>query len=111
MAQAVIGMLGSQGPGGLQSMVQSFQSKGLGGVVQSWIGQGANQPITPDQLHSVLGSDMIQQLGQKAGLSPDATKTILATVLPLVVDKLTPNGTMPQPSLLQEGLGLLKKLQ
>ncbi len=110
MAKAVLGMLTSQGPGGMQNVLQSLQAKGLGDVVQSWIGTGANLPISPDQIHAALGADTLQQLGQKAGLPPDVTRTVLATVLPLVVDKLTPGGQMPTANVLAEGLGgLLKK--
>jgi uncharacterized protein YidB (DUF937 family) len=110
MTTAVLGMLTSQGPGSLQNMLQSFQSNGLGDVVQSWVGNGANQAISPDQVHAALGTDTILQLGQKAGLSPEITKIALATVLPCIVDKLTPGGQMPQGnSLLAEGMGLLKQ--
>ena len=109
MAQAVVGMLSSQGPGGLQNILQSFQAKGLGDVVQSWIGNGPNQPITPDQVHAALGPDVVEQLAQKAGLPPGAAKTALAVVLPLVVDKLTPGGQIPQGSVLAQGADLLKK--
>jgi len=109
MASAVAGLIGSQGEGGLESLVQSFQAQGLGDIVSSWVSTGANKPVTGDQVHAALGSGTLQQLSQSAGVSPDAAKTLLAAVLPLIVDKLTPQGTLPkQSSLLAAGLGLLK---
>lgn len=108
MAKAVLEMLGSQG--GLDAVAQSFQQKGLGEVVGSWIGTGANQPVSPDQVAGALGSDQVGSLAQKTGLSPALASSILATVLPIVVDKLTPHGQVPPPgSLLQAGMGMLAK--
>jgi len=81
--------------GGLQGIVSQMESQGLGTTVQSWIGNGANQPISPAQLHQAFGSDLIQDLASKSGLSPQDLANKLSTVLPQVIDKLTPNGTIP----------------
>lgn len=110
MAAAALQMLNAQGGNGLQNLVQTFQSHGLGDMMASWIGTGPNPPITPDQVHSVLGADKVQQLAQQTGVSPDLAKALLAAVLPVLVDKLTPQGSLPaQGSLLGEGVDLLKK--
>jgi uncharacterized protein YidB (DUF937 family) len=98
-------------PGGINGLVQAFQSNGLGGVVSSWIGTGANQAITPDQIQQVLGSGAVQAMAQKLGVSPGAAGATLAQLLPTVIDKLTPNGTVPEHSnLMQMGEGLLASL-
>src|SRR5579862_403058 len=107
MANAVLEMIASQ-PGGLPGLVQNFHDKGLGGLVTSWIGTGQNQPITPDQLQKVLSSDQIKALAQKAGISPDVASSTLASVLPQVIDRLTPNGSI-EHSLLATGLNLLNR--
>jgi uncharacterized protein YidB (DUF937 family) len=85
-------------PGGLQGLVQSFHDKGMGGLVSSWVGSGANCPITADQIHQVLGSDQVKALAAKAGISPDAAGSAIAQLLPGLVDKLTPNGSVPDRS-------------
>jgi uncharacterized protein YidB (DUF937 family) len=82
-------------PGGLNGLVQKFQQGGLGDVVQSWVGNGENQAISPDQLHSVLGSDAVAGLAQKVGLPADQVTGLLAQVLPHVVNASTPNGEVP----------------
>ena len=98
-------------PGGLSGLVQSFHDKGLGGVAASWVGTGQNLPISADQIQHVLGSDQVKQLAAKAGISPDAAGTALSQLLPTLVDKLTPNGQMPQPSSLMEmGMRVLESL-
>jgi uncharacterized protein YidB (DUF937 family) len=110
MAAAALEMLKSH-ENGLQGLVQDFQSHGLGDVVSQWIGNGPNPPISPEQVHAVLGADKIQELALKAGVSPELAKSLLAAVLPALVDKLTPGGAMPpKGSALGEGLGLIKKL-
>jgi uncharacterized protein YidB (DUF937 family) len=108
MADAVLGMLTSGEHGGLPGLQQSLQSKGLGDVVASWIGTGQNQPIGGHQLESALGSAVVQQLAAKAGIDPKMASAALAAVLPLVVDKLTPQGSVPaQQSMLEIAAGFL----
>src|SRR5213080_4644513 len=110
MAAAVLQMIQNQ-PGGLQGLVQCFQQNGLEGVISSWIGTGQNHAISPDQVQQVLGSNTLQQVAEKAGVSPDQAKSSLAELLPTIVDKLTPNGQVPEhSSLLQMGESLLSSL-
>ena len=98
-------------PGGLSGLVQSFHDKGLGDIASSWIGTGQNLPISADQIQHVLGSDTVKELAAKAGISPDIASSSLAAVLPSLVDKLTPNGQMPDHSnLLQMGMSVLQSL-
>jgi uncharacterized protein YidB (DUF937 family) len=97
LATGLLQMIQNQ-PGGLQGMVQSFHDKGLGGVASSWVGSGANSPITADQVHQVLGSDQVKALAAKAGINPDTAATTIAQLLPGLVDKLTPNGSVPDHS-------------
>jgi uncharacterized protein YidB (DUF937 family) len=98
-------------PGGLPALLQSFHDKGLGSIASSWVGSGQNLPITADQIQHVLGSDQVKQLAAKAGISPDAAGASLAQLLPTLIDKLTPNGQMPQhSSLMETGMSLLQSL-
>lgn len=81
--------------GGLQGVVSQFQQQGMGNTIKSWIGTGANEPITADQIHQVLGSDTMTQLATKFGMTPDELSAKLSTVLPQVIDKMTPAGVVP----------------
>lgn len=93
LLQAVAGLLGKDsGIGGLAGLVQAFQKNGLGEIVNSWVSTGQNLPVTPSQVEQGLGSDLLNQIAAKAGLSPGATNSQLAGILPDLVDKLTPNG-------------------
>jgi uncharacterized protein YidB (DUF937 family) len=88
---------GAQGPGGggLGGLISAFQQAGLGDVMQSWISQGTNQPISPDQLHNVLGSDQAQAMANNAGMPVQDFLTQLSQHLPQAVDKMTPDGKLP----------------
>ncbi len=112
LATGILEMLTSQQTGGLQGLVQSFQQKGLGDVVSSWVSTGPNLPVSGDQVQSALGSDVISSLAQKAGVAPGMASSIRAQVLPALVDHLTPQGSIPDTgNLLEQGLNFLKGLK
>ncbi len=94
-------------PQGLGAMVQQFQKNGLGDLIGSWVGTGANQPANPDQIQQALGPDTIQHFAQQTGLGGPQVSSMLAQLLPQLVDKVTPTGAVPQANDLQ---GLLAGL-
>jgi len=97
--------------GGISGLVQSFEQNGLSHIVSSWIGSGANLPISTEQVQQVLGSEHVEALAEKAGISPGAASSQLAELLPGIIDKLTPNGEVPKTGDLTPGLsGLLQTL-
>ena len=83
--------------GGVQGVVSEFEKNGLGATVQSWVGTGPNQSISPEEVHKALGPDLLQQLADKSGLSVADLAQKLAHVLPQAVDKLTPSGAIAKP--------------
>jgi|SRR6266851_474946 len=92
--------------GGVAGLVDKFNKAGLGQLASSWVSTGANQPVAPDQLQQVIGSDAVSKIAAKAGISPDAAKAGLAAILPILVDKATPNGQLPASGgSLSAGLG------
>lgn len=85
-------------PGGLNGVLQSFQQNGMGQHVQNWA-SGQQQTATPEQVQQGLqGTGLIDQIAQKAGISPEMTKIALATVLPMVISHFTNNGQQAAPS-------------
>ena len=81
--------------GGLGGLLDKLQKGGLGNATNSWIGSGQNQPVSPGQLGSALGPDIIKMLAQRSGLSEEEITKQLSQILPGVVDKLTPQGRLP----------------
>jgi uncharacterized protein YidB (DUF937 family) len=94
--------------GGLAGLAQLFQNKGLGDAISSWIGTGQNQPVTGDQITNVLGSEQIRQFAQKLGFSSEEITKGLASVLPQIIDHLTPHGQVPDQGALDQGIAALK---
>jgi uncharacterized protein YidB (DUF937 family) len=100
LLQAVLGMLADDGPGpGMHALMARFEQHGLSDVMASWIGCDDNLPIAPDALQAVLGRDTVAQLADRLGLTHRATAERLARMLPYVIDKLTPDGTVPSAGL------------
>ena len=94
LVTALIQMVANH-PGGLSGLVQTFQQKGLGDVVSSWVGTGANLPVSADQIQQTLGGDVVAQLARAAGLTHDGAADQIAQALPQLVDHATPQGALP----------------
>ena len=91
-----------QKSGGLGGLVSSLQQGGLAGVVNSWVGTGANQSVTGGQLGQALAGTAagqhVEETAQKLGVDPSQVLGQLAQYLPEVVNHLTPNGQVPAGS-------------
>jgi uncharacterized protein YidB (DUF937 family) len=95
------------GSGGLGGLVSAFQSKGLGDMMSSWISTGPNPPISAAQMTDVLGGDTVGQFARKAGVPVGEAGSVLAGLLPAVIDHLTPDGKVPDTNSLESSLGSL----
>jgi uncharacterized protein YidB (DUF937 family) len=77
-----------------------LENGGLGDAVRSWVGTGSNQPVSADQVAQALGpGGHLQQLADTAGVSQDEAAQQLSSLLPEVVNHLSPNGDLPQGQL------------
>ena len=84
-----------QQSGGLSGILEKFQSQGMGEAAQSWVGTGANLPVSGSQITQALGPDMLSGLVNKFGGNSPELAQLVAQFLPMVIDKLTPNGQVP----------------
>lgn len=89
-------LLGQTNLGSIGGLLNQLQQGGLGGQVASWLGNGANAAISPDQLRSALGSDQVQEMARSAGLPVDQLLAMLAQHLPGTIDKMSPNGALDE---------------
>lgn len=92
-------------PAAVQGVVQLFKDKGLGQVADSWVGTGPNLPVSGDQVQQALGNQQVEALAARLGLSAGDASSQLATLLPEVVNALTPNGKVEGGEVFQKALG------
>jgi len=109
MLDNLLDMLNDQKSGGMSGLIQKFNEKGLGEHISSWISTGKNLPISADQIRDVLGSDRIKELASKLNLGEHDASKSLADFLPQLIDKLTPDGSVPHQDMLSQGIDMLKK--
>ena len=79
----------------MSGLISQFETAGLGHLAQSWIGNGPNQSVSPQQLQSVLGQQQVQGMARQAGMQPQDLLSQLSQHLPNVINSLTPNGQLP----------------
>jgi len=99
---AILSYINSPQVGGLAGLQNMFQKGGLGNILSSWVGTGQNLPVSASQLQNVLHGGALQQAAQSAGMDPAQLTGMMSTLLPHLVDKLSPNGQLPEPSGLQQ---------
>jgi uncharacterized protein YidB (DUF937 family) len=72
-----------------------MQQGGLGDIAASWLCSGSNASISADAVSGFVGADKIQAFASRFGLSEQSAKNAIASALPEMVDKTSPNGSLP----------------
>jgi uncharacterized protein YidB (DUF937 family) len=98
------GAAGSVISGGLGDLLKQLQQSGHGDTANSWVSNGPNKQIAPNDLANALGSDQINGLMSQTGLSRDNLLSGLSQMLPEAVNHLTPNGRLPDENEVSERL-------
>lgn len=106
--QVLMGIVGSlmNNAGGLSGILGKLQQGGLADVAASWVGTGANQPVSPDALGGALGPDLMGMIAKQLGGNEQQAAGTMADLLPGLIDKLTPQGQLPTDN----GMGALGAL-
>lgn len=81
--------------GGLSNLVQNAQASGLSAQADSWVGGGANEPVSGNEIRGIVGDDAVRSVAEQTGISEDEAAAVLAQVVPQVVSGLTPGGQVP----------------
>ena len=99
---AIMDYINSPQVGGIAGLQSMMQQKGLGGIMSSWLSQGQNQPISQDQLNQVVHNGTLQEVAQKHGIDPSALTGMMSSLLPCLIDKMSPNGQAPDSGMLSQ---------
>ncbi len=108
LVHKAVDILNDPQSGGLAGIIQSFKEQGLDDLVSSWISTGENQAVSGQQLQSALGEKKVQEVAQSVGISNDEASSGLAAILPQLIDKLTPDGKLPEGGMFEQALAALK---
>jgi uncharacterized protein YidB (DUF937 family) len=109
MLGAIMQLVNSPQTGGIHGLMQSFDKAGLGDIFKSWVSVGRNLPIAVAEIESVFGAEQIGNLARQLNIDTGQASAKLAEYLPQVIDKLTPNGSLPEGAdLVAQGAALLK---
>ncbi len=84
----------SKGGFDLSSLLSKMDSGGLGAIAKTWLGDGNNEAISPDQISTMLGADKISEFASKLGLSNEEAAGGLSEALPQMVDKASSDGSL-----------------
>jgi uncharacterized protein YidB (DUF937 family) len=96
--------------GGLQGMTSKLTNSGLGKQVQSWIGNGENEPVSGQQVQQAMDPNELHQMAENAGMSDEEASDQIAKAMPEMVNEATPEGQIPQQDPFAKGLDSLKKM-
>ena len=97
--------------GGIGGVVDKFRQAGYAQQADSWVAVGENKPIEADALQQVLGSADLGAIAAKLGMSTGAAAGGLASILPQLIDQLTPHGRVPDDQIdpVAQALAMLRK--
>jgi uncharacterized protein YidB (DUF937 family) len=81
--------------GGLSKIMGGLKANGLSAQADSWVGTGANQPVSPGDVENAVGKEEMQRIAQQLGVSEAEAAEAVSKALPEVVDKVSPDGQLP----------------
>ncbi len=93
------GQLGGMLGGGLGGLAEVFGQAGMRRQVDSWIAQGPNMAVSPQEIAGALGKERLGELAAQAGMTQEEAAGQLSDILPNLVDRMTPGGAMPRENL------------
>lgn len=97
---SLLGLIASPSGDGLSGFIDKFRRAGLGDLVDSWITNGDNKPISNEQLKSALGEETINAISRETGIDKEKATSAMALMVPRTIDTLTPNGEIPDEKIL-----------
>jgi uncharacterized protein YidB (DUF937 family) len=96
VTSALSGLLGDgQGSVDLAGLASKMSQSGdLGSLVNSWLGDGANSPISAESIMGLLGEGGIEKFAGLLGTDTASATQGLADVIPQMMDKASSGGSL-----------------
>lgn len=94
ITSALSGLLGGDNFD-IGSLISKLQGNGgLASLASSWLGDGANTPISASQVMDIFGKDKVSEFASKLNVDEDTASNGLADMLPQLVDKASSGGSL-----------------
>jgi uncharacterized protein YidB (DUF937 family) len=90
--------------GGMSEAIEKLKNSAIGEQVHSWIGKGENKPVNADQVTQAIGQDKMEKIAQQTGTTPEQAAQTMADKLPGMVDRMTPDGRLPDPQSIKDNV-------
>jgi uncharacterized protein YidB (DUF937 family) len=95
--------------GGLSKIMGGLKANGLTSEAESWVGTGANKPVSGRQMEQAVGQEQMKEIAKQLGVSEEQAADAVAKALPEVVDKVSPDGKLPADQDLDSAFDKLTK--
>jgi uncharacterized protein YidB (DUF937 family) len=105
LLSALLALVTNKSRGGFAGFLERFNRAGLGDTASSWVKDSANMPISNEQLESVLAHSELENIANQVGTNYETATSAAAFMMPQVVDRLTPNGVLPDENDLLSSTG------
>ena len=109
LAAVLGGGAGGGATGGLGELLAQFQRAGFGAQADSWVSRGQNMPLPANAIEQVFGRNGLAEIARRTGLSEGDASRGLSQLLPEVVDRVTPEGQIPQADALVASVEALSR--
>ncbi len=96
LVQETLDLIARQ-PGGIDGFLDRFKAAGFAAKVASWVGRTDAVPLSGQEVEEALGSDVVSEIADKAGVSQRFARTILGYAIPKIIAQLARGGTIPSP--------------
>ena len=94
LVEAALVMI-AEHPGGISGFLDRFKAAGFAAEVASWVGGTDAVPLSGQEVEEALGSDVISEIADEAGVSQRFARTILGYAIPKIIVLLAQRGAVP----------------
>lgn len=103
-------LLSSGGSGSrIDTIVSVLKQNGMEDKISSWVSNGANASVDASEIEGALDQGTISDLSNELGIDTSRVAPILAALLPVIINQLTPDGKAGDDgSLLTSGMKVLE---
>lgn len=84
--------------GGLDGVLGKFREAGMGAQADSWVSNGQNMNLSPDQLQQIFDSGSLNDIASQLGMSQNQAGSAMSQMLPELINQLTPQGQVTSES-------------